>query len=167
MLKQQLGLLVLGVGAAMFARPSIAAPASISCQTDGKIPAIVAIATESDRSQAMNLLSFLPQYFSSESAVQNCQTAAATLQSLYDREEANYLASDTIDGKPTICAVERRGMSCDSQGAQLLFTLAPTVDPSQALYDMLGSQFKGTQRPDSRTVSRIYTDIKPRRWFFF
>jgi hypothetical protein len=166
MFKQQLGLLVLGIGTAMFAQPSLAAPATVSCQTDD-IPAVVAVASESGRSQKVNLLSFLPQYFSPESAVQNCQTAAATLQALYNRGQVNYLASDTIDGKSTVCAVERRGMSCDSQKAQLLFTLAPNVDPSQALYDMLGSQFKGTQRPDSRTVSRIYTDIKPRRWFFF
>lgn len=167
MLKQLLGLMVLGIGATL-AQSSNAATANISCQTDGKIPAIVAVATESGRSQEVNLLSFLPQYFPGESAVQNCQAVATTLQTLYDRQAANYLASDTINGNPTICAVERRGMSCDSQGAKLLVTLAPTVDPSQALYDMLGEGFKGTQRPDSRTVSRIYTDIKPRRqWFFF
>lgn len=166
MFERQLGLLVLGIGATL-AQPSTAATASISCQTNTSTPAIVATASESGRSQETKLLSFLPKYFSPEAAVQNCQTAATTLQALYDRDRANYLASDTIDGKPTVCAVERRGLSCDSQGARLLFTLAPTVDPSQALYDMLGSQFKGTQRPDSRTVSRIYTDIKPRRWFFF
>jgi hypothetical protein len=160
------GLLVLGA-ATVVAQPSTAATANISCQTSANPPAVVATVSEQGRSQAIEMINFLPEYFSPEAAAQNCQTAASTLKALYDRDRANYLASDTIAGKPTVCAVERRGMGCDSDGARVLFSFDRAVDPSQALYDMLGSQFKGADRPDSRTVSRIYTDIKPRPWWFF
>jgi hypothetical protein len=78
----------------------------------------------------------------------------------------NYLASDTVKGKPVICAVERRGLSCDSYNSDILFSLDRSISPSELLYNMLGEDFKGSKAPSARTVSRIYTDLRPLWWPF-
>lgn len=117
-------------------------------------------------SQKTEILSFLPKYFSPEEAFVNCQNTARSLQDYYTKGEMNYLASDTINGKPVICAIERRGISCDGYRSEILFTLNKPVNPSQLLYDMLGGNFKDSQIPSSRTVSRIYTDLRPNWWPF-
>ena len=117
-------------------------------------------------SRKTEILSFLPQYFSAEEAADNCRQTALSLQSYYSQDKMNYLASDTINGKPVVCAVERRGISCDGYRSEILFSLDKTVNPSQLLYDMLGGNFKDNQIPSSRTVSRIYTDLRPTWWPF-
>ena len=149
------------------AQPSAASTVNVSCLTTSEAPQVVADAARQDRSKQVIMLTFLPEYFSEQIAVQQCQTTAVTLQQLYEDGGAEYLASDTLNGLPTVCSVERRGMGCNSYGAQVLFTLNNTVDPSQALYDMLGSNFKQSERPDPRTVSRIYTRIGTRGWWIF
>lgn len=159
--------LTLGTTAA-FTQPSPATPVNVVCNENASPPAIMAIISDQGSSQAVTMLSFLPQYFSPQAAVENCQTTANRLQTLYSTNQANYLASDTLNQQPVICAVERRGSRCNSYSAQVLFPLEQMAEPSQALYDMLGSNFKQSQLPDLRTVSRIYTDIKPkRRWWLF
>ncbi|MEM6614337.1 MAG: COP23 domain-containing protein [Cyanobacteria bacterium P01_C01_bin.72] len=139
---------------------------SITCQQQESVPTVIAILSNQDVSQATPLLSFLPQYFEAAQASQYCQSAAAKLQTYYSQERMNYLASDTIAGKPVVCAVERRGLSCDSYSSDILFSLSQAVSPTELLYNMLGSEFKGSKAPSSRTVSRIYTDLRPLWWPF-
>ena len=151
-----------------FAQPSSASTVNVSCQATATAPQIIASSTKRNRTKQLPMLTFLPEYFSKQEALQQCETTATTLQALYRNGGAEYLASDTLNGLPTVCSVERRGMTCDSFGAQVLFTLGETVDPSQALYDMLGSNFKQAERPDPRTVSRIYSRINHSRgWWPF
>jgi hypothetical protein len=160
---------MLALGAlAVFTQPSMADKVNVTCQADGSAPTIKASISEgsASKSEDISILSFLPQYFSLEDAVQNCQKTAQILQSLYSSGDANYLATDKLNAKPVVCAVGRRGIGCDHYSAEILFALDPTVNPSQALYEMLGSPFKQAQPPDIRTVSRIYTDIKPSWWPF-
>ena len=151
-----------------FTQPSPATPVNVACNQNARTPSIVLTVSDRDPSQEVKMLSFLPKYFSPQAAVENCQTTAKILQALYNTNKANYLASDTLNKQPVICAVERRGVRCDSYSAQTLFIIDEATEPSQILYDMLGSEFKRSQLPDLRTVSRIYTDIrenikKPRR----
>jgi hypothetical protein len=117
-------------------------------------------------SQKTKILAFLPEYFSPKTAAVNCQKTALLLQEYYSQGKMNYLASDTINGKPVVCAVERRGISCGGYSSEILFSLTKTVNPNQLLYDMLGENFKDSQMPSSRTVSRIYTDLRPTWWPF-
>ena len=142
----------------------------VVCDTNYVAPTVTATlshSTETEKiSQKTEILSFLPKYFSSEEALANCQKTAESLQGYYARGEMNYLASDTINGKPVICALERRGISCDGYRSEILFTLNKPVNPSQLLYNMLGGNFKDSQIPSSRTVSRIYTDLRPTWWPF-
>lgn len=149
------------------AQPSSASTVNVSCLTTSAAPQVVASATQQDNTEQVTMLTFISEYFSEQDALQHCQSTATSLQQLYNDGGAEYLASDTLDGLPTVCSVERRGMACDSYGAQVLFTLNEAVDPSQALYDMLGSNFKQAERPDPRTVSRIYTKINTRGWWPF
>ena len=166
--------IALGMTIANSDRVLAANSVEVSCQTDSSVPTVVATLSttgqaspEGDRrSQTSSILSFLPEYFSSESALANCQKTAASLHSYYSQGEMNYLASDTIDGKPVVCAVKRRGFRCDSCSSDILFALEKTVSPTKLLYDMLGNNFKGSQPPSSRTVSRIYTDLRPNWWPF-
>jgi hypothetical protein len=144
--------------------------ANITCNLQASTPVIMATVSKQNHSKEITMLSFLPQYFSPEAATENCQTTAQTLQALYNSGRMNYLASDTLNGQPTVCAVETRGVVCDSNSpqTQILFSFQPGVDPTQGLYDMLGSQFKeSSPKPDSRTVSRIYSDFKPRNWLLW
>ena len=144
----------------------------VTCNTQTSVPTVTATLSnqssiESEQNfQSTTILSFLPQYFSSESALTNCQKTAASLQDYYNRDKMNYLASDTIDGKPVVCAVERRGIKCDGYSSEILFSLEHSVNPTTLLYDILGKDFKGSQVPSSRTVSRIYTDLRPIWWPF-
>ncbi|KAB8331906.1 hypothetical protein SD80_020505 [Scytonema tolypothrichoides VB-61278] len=163
-------MLALGFVASL-TQPSTANTANITCNTNASIPTVIASPAEQGTGKDVTILSFPPQYFSPKDAVQNCQNAAKTLQTLYSTDRANYLTNDKVNSKPVVCVVERRGLGCDRDNAQVLFTLASGVNSSQALYEMLGSNFKQAQPPDARTVSRIYSDIKPksngRRWWFF
>ncbi len=149
----------------IFPQPSQAVTQiDITCDTQANTPTVLGVVSNEYRSQNTEILSFLPKYFSPETALQQCQTTASTLQQLYGSGEMNYLASDTLDGKPTVCVVERRGVGCDRYNSQILFTLNKSVDPSQVLYDMLGEGFKQSQLPTNRTVGRIYTNIRPSWW---
>jgi|GEM_PF-1600952 len=146
----------------------------VSCDTSTSVPTIVATLSSQGqsevqaerRSQTSSILSFLPKYFDRESAVAQCQKTATSLDSYYSQGTMNYLASDTVNGKPVVCAVQRRGVRCNSYSSDILFSLEKTVNPIELLYDMLGENFKGSQPPSSRTVSRIYTDLRPNWWPF-
>ena len=140
----------------------------VACKVNGSTPTIVANVTEEGTAKEANILQFLPQYFSPEDAINKCQTTASKLDELYNNDSISYLASDTLsDGQSVVCAVTRRGSGCDSYSSEVLFSLAQGTDPSLALYDMLDNSIKQSYpRPDSRTVSRIYTDITPSVWNF-
>ena len=138
----------------------------VSCDRQGSVPTVIATLSSRGTSQVVSILSFLPQYFSSKTAVSTCQNTADKLHTFYNQERMNYLASDTIDRQPVVCAVERRGVSCDSYSSEVLFSIAKPVNPSELLYNMLGENFKGSQIPPSRTLSRIYTELRPSWWFF-
>ncbi|MBW4630789.1 MAG: COP23 domain-containing protein [Iphinoe sp. HA4291-MV1] len=162
-------MLVLGFVVSL-TQPSTANTANISCNTNASIPTVIATSTEQGIGKDVTILSFLPEYFSPKDAVQNCQNTAKTLQTLYNTNRANYLTNDKVNSRSVVCVVERRGIGCDRDSTQVLFTLGSTVNSSQALYQMLGSNFKQAQPPDARTVSRIYSDLKPKshsRWWFF
>ncbi|MGH8001404.1 MAG: COP23 domain-containing protein [Brasilonema sp.] len=163
-------MLALGFVASL-TQPSTANTGNITCNTNASIPTVIASPAEQGTGKNVTILSFLPEYFSPKDAVQNCQNTAKTLQNLYKTDSANYLTNDKVNSKPVVCVVERRGLSCDRENAQVLFILGSTVNSSQALYQMLGRDFKQPQPPDARTVSRIYSDIKPksngRRWWPF
>lgn len=138
----------------------------ISCNTETDTPNVVASFTQGDKSIEAIMLRFLPQYFSSQAALENCQATADTLQTLYQADEMKYLASDIQKDHPVVCAVARRGIGCNHYNAQLLFSVEQQVSPAQILYDMLGDDFKQSELPVPRTVSRIYTDLKPAWWPF-
>ncbi|NJM70845.1 MAG: hypothetical protein HC862_11785 [Scytonema sp. RU_4_4] len=153
---------------ASLTQPSTASSLNIACNTNASTPTVIATVTEDRTAKNITILNFLSQYFSPEDAVQNCQKTAKVLQHLYNTNYANYLTNDKLNSQPVVCAVERRGIDCNHDSAQILFTLNPTANSSQALYEMLGSDFKQAQPPDARTVSRIYSEIKPRKsWWFF
>lgn len=166
--------IIFGVIGLHSGRANAASGVEVVCDTNLSAPTVTATlsnpASSSNQteqvSQKTEILSFLPEYFSPEEASTNCQKTAQSLQSYYAKGEMNYLASDTINGKPVVCAVERRGISCDGYRSEILFSLNKSVNPSQLLYDMLGGNFKDSQIPSSRTVSRIYTDLRPTWWPF-
>ncbi|MFB2768132.1 COP23 domain-containing protein [Pelatocladus sp. BLCC-F211] len=150
---------------AVVAQPSkVAYTMKVTCKTDTATPTVVASFSEQKNVKDLTILSFLPEYFSSQAAVQNCEKTAKTLQALYQTGRAKYLTNDKSNAQPVICAVERRGIGCNHYSAQVLFALDEKVNSSQALYQMLGSDFKQSQPPDSRTVGKMYTDIKPSWW---
>jgi Circadian oscillating protein COP23 len=139
---------------------------SVTCEQRSSVPTVVATLVNKSVSQKMPILSFLPEYFATTQALAQCQSTADQLHSFYNQNRMNYLASDTIEGKPVVCAVERRGLGCDSYNSDVLFSLNQPVPPSELLYNMLGNDFKGSNIPSSRTVSRIYTDLRPLWWPF-
>lgn len=151
---------------ATLAKPGNASTFDVACKADGDTPTIVASVIEKGTAKEDTILQFLPEYFSSNDAISNCQATANKLQELYKTDNISYLASDTINnGQSVVCAVTRRGSRCDSYSSEILFTLAKGTDPSSALYDMLDNGIKQSHpRPDSRTVSRMYTDITPSFW---
>ena len=146
----------------------------VICDTTLDSPTVTATLSNPDSSlskadrvdRKTEILSFPSQYFSTEEASVGCQKTAKSLQNYYSNNRMNYLASDTINGRPVVCAVERRGISCDGYRSEILFSIDKPVNPSQLLYDMLGGNFKDAQIPSSRTVSRIYTDLRP-SWLRF
>ncbi|MEL6930048.1 MAG: COP23 domain-containing protein [Cyanobacteria bacterium J06600_6] len=153
-------------GSTFFAKPAAANLVSVSCEQQASVPTVTATLSNHSVSQMTSVLSFLPQYFDSEKAVKLCQSTAKKLHTFYGENRMNYLASDTLNGQPVVCAVERRGLSCDSYNSDILFSLERSISPTELLYNMLGDNFKGSQPPSSRTVSRIYTDLKPLWWPF-
>ncbi|BAZ45588.1 hypothetical protein NIES4102_26140 [Chondrocystis sp. NIES-4102] len=138
----------------------------VTCDQQTSTPTVIATFSNQKQSQVTPILSFLPQYFSPEAATVNCLSTATKLNAFYNQNQMNYLASDTVKDQPVVCAVERRGLSCDSYNSEVLFALNKPVSPTKLLYDMLGENFKGSQLPSSRTVSRIYTDLRPFWWPF-
>ncbi len=154
------------LGLALFPQKSQAASeVSVTCNQD-EVPAVIATLSNHETSQVTQILSFLPQYFSKQEALSHCQTTAEKLNAFYSENRMNYLASDTIREKPVVCAVERRGLGCDSYNSVILFSLQESVSPTELLYNMLGENFKGSQLPSPRTVSRIYSDLRPFWWPF-
>lgn len=151
----------------LFSLPGKAANTiKVSCDRHEAIPTVTITLSKQDYSQTSSILSFLPKYFSLSEAENKCQSTAQKLQTLYSQGRMNYLASDTVGQKPVVCAVERRGLKCNSYGSQMLFSLNQPVNPTELLYDMLGDNFKGSRPPSSRTVNRIYTDLRPPWWPF-
>jgi hypothetical protein len=148
------------------AQPSSAATVQVTCQTNTNTPTVVLSPDKADTKQSIAFLNFLPKYFSPQDAVQNCQSTARNMQVLYATGSGKYLTTDKVNGRSVVCTVERRGMSCDHDNAQVLFSLRPSDNPTQALYDMLGNDFKPAKPLDSRTVGRIYTATKPFWWPF-
>ncbi len=138
----------------------------ITCDRQADVPTVIATLSNQKAAQITPILSFLPQYFSAQEASVLCSNTAEKLNAIYSQDQMNYLASDTVDAKPVVCAVERRGLACDSYNSQMLFSLNEPVNPTELLYNMLGNNFKGSQLPSSRTVSRIYTDLRPLWWPF-
>jgi hypothetical protein len=155
-----LSLVALGV----FTQPSTANNIKVTCDTDSPTPMVKASFFKNNSSKNITVLNLLPEYFSPSEAVQNCQDAASRLQSLYDMGSGNYLTTEDINGTPAVCAVKRRGTGCDHYGSRVLFTLKKKDNPSQALYNMLGSDLKQFSPLNSRTLGRIYADIKPSFW---
>lgn len=148
----------------VFAQPSSANTINFSCDTQNSTPMVMATFSAENSSKNLTILNFLPEYFSSSEAVKNCQHTASSLQSLYDLGNAHYLTADNLNGEPAVCAVERRGTGCDHYNAQVLFTLNQEDNPSQVLYNMLGSNLKQSSPLNSRTLGRIYSEIKPSFW---
>ena len=138
----------------------------LSCDLQGSIPTVAITFTKRSSSQTSPILSFLPSYFSSKEVEAQCQSTAKKLNALYSNGRMKYLASDTIAQKPVVCAVERRGMRCNNYSSEILFESNKSVDPTELLYNMLGDNFKGSDPPSSRSVDRIYTDLRPQWWPF-
>lgn len=154
-------------GSVFLALPSQAnSLVNVTCEQKASVPTVIATLSNQNVSQVTSILSFLPQYFATPQAIKQCQNSADKLDAFYNQNRMNYLASDTIKGKPVVCAVERRGLSCDSYNSKVLFSLNQPISPGELLYNMLGEDFKGSKAPSSRTVSRIYTDLRPLWWPF-
>ncbi|BAY23159.1 hypothetical protein NIES2100_29230 [Calothrix sp. NIES-2100] len=158
-------ILALGAVAALSA-PSKASNVQVTCKTNASTPTVVLTLIQAGTAKDYTMLKFIPKYFSSTDAVEDCQNTAKTLQNIYDTGSSKYLTTDKLKNQPVVCAVERRGIGCDHYSAQVLFSLKPADNPSQALYEMLGKDFKQAQRPDVRTISRTYTETKPFWWPF-
>ncbi len=146
--------------------PSRANSVQITCKTNDSTPKVILSLAKNGTPKDYMMLNFLPKYFSAVNAVQNCQNTAKSLQAVYDTGSPKYLTADRLNDQPVVCAVERRGIGCNHYSAQVLFFLKPVDNPSQALYEMLGSDFKQAQRSDTRTLSRTYTDTRPFWWPF-
>lgn len=158
-------ILALGVVAA-FSAPSKASNVQVSCRDNASTPTVIVTLNKEGTSKNYSILNFLPKYFSNAEAVQNCQNAAKTLQTIYDSGSSMYLTSDKLNEQSVVCAVERRGIGCNHHSAQILFSFQPTNNPSQVLYEILGNDFKQARRSDMRTVSRTYAETKPWFWPF-
>ncbi|MBD2446489.1 hypothetical protein H6G76_04810 [Nostoc sp. FACHB-152] len=153
---------IIALGAvATFSKPSKANSVEVSCQANASTPKVIVTLSKEGTAKDYPILNFLPEYFSPQDVVQSCQKAAKGLQAIYDAGSSMYLTSDKLNEQSVVCVVERRGIGCNHYSAQILFNFQPTDNPSQALYEMLGSDFKQAQRPDARTVSRTYTDTRP------
>ncbi|MFN6568139.1 COP23 domain-containing protein [Dendronalium sp. ChiSLP03b] len=158
-------ILALGAIAALSA-PSTASNVQVTCKTNASTPMVIVTLVKDGTAKDYPILKFIPEYFSDADVVQNCQNAAKNLQVAYNTGDFKYLTTDKVNDRPVVCAIERRGIGCNHYSAQVLFSFKPTSNPSQALYEMLGSDFKQAQPPDVRTISRTYTDTKPFWWPF-
>ena len=151
----------------LFSKPAEATNSmDISCDRENSVPTVVITFSKHNSSQTSPILSFLPQYFPSQKVENECQNTAQKLKAIYSMGRMKYLASDTIEQKPVVCAVERRGLRCDNYSSEILFSSNKPVDPTELLYNMLGDDFKGFHQPSSRSVDRIYTDLRPQWWPF-
>lgn len=140
---------------------------SVACQQQTSVPTVTVTLSHQNVSRVTSILSFLPQYFEAIEGLNLCQSTAEKLNAFYNGySKINYLASDTLEGRAVVCAVERRGVGCDSYNSQVLFSVNQAISPTELLYNMLGKDFKGSRIPSSRTISRIYTDIRPMWWPF-
>ncbi|MCF2149506.1 COP23 domain-containing protein [Desmonostoc muscorum LEGE 12446] len=158
-------ILALGVIVAVSA-PSRANSVQVTCKTNASTPKVILSLVKDGSPKDYMMLNFLPKYFSTVNAVQNCQNTAKTLQNIYDTDSSKYLTADKLNEQSVVCAVERRGIGCNHYSAQVLFILKPVDNPSQALYEMLGSDFKQAKPSNLRTLSRTYTNTKPFWWPF-
>ncbi|MBD2355345.1 hypothetical protein H6G41_12065 [Tolypothrix sp. FACHB-123] len=158
-------ILAMGAIAAMSA-PSKANDFQVSCKVNASTPTVILTLVQAGTTKDYTILNFLPQYFSPTDAWQKCENTAKTLQNLYETGSSKYLTTDKLNNQPVVCAVERRGIGCDHYSAEILFSFKSSENPSQALYEMLGRDFKQAQRPDVRTISRTYTETKPFWWPF-
>ncbi len=146
--------------------PSRASSVQVSCKTDTTTPKVIVSLVKDGSTQSYTILNFLPKYFSAMNGVQNCQNTAKSLQNIYETGDSEYLTGDRLNDQSVVCAVERRGIGCNHYNAKVLFTLKPVDNPSQALYEMLGSDFKQAKPSNTRTLSRTYTNTKPFWWPF-
>jgi hypothetical protein len=153
------------VGAiALFSQASKASEVQVTCMTDASTPRVIISLNQQGTTKDYTILKFVPEYFSPTDAGENCQHTAQKLQAMYDTGSSRYLTTDKLNEQPVVCSVERRGIGCNHHSAEILFSLNPTVNPAQALYEMLGSDFKQAQRLNTRTISRTYTDTRPIWW---
>ena len=151
----------------LFSRPVKAANRiELNCISQDSVPTVAITFYKQNSSQTSPILSFLPQYFSSKEAKERCQSTAKKLNAAYSKGRMKYLASDTIANKPVVCAVERRGLRCDNYSSEIIFSSDKPINPTELLYNMLADDFKGSNPPSSRTIDRIYTDLRPQWWPF-
>jgi hypothetical protein len=153
--------IMLGTLAAL-CQPTLAKQVSVVCDYSGVTPKIVATAEREN----VTVLQFVSEYFSPQKALQNCQSTAQKLQTLNLTDNSKYLTSGLVDRLPVVCAVAQRGSSCNSNSAEILFSLETQTEPIQAFYQMLGKDLKSSQLDNPRTVGRIYADIRPDWWRF-
>ncbi|BAZ49019.1 hypothetical protein NIES4103_16300 [Nostoc sp. NIES-4103] len=158
-------ILTLGAVAAL-SMPSRASNVQVTCKTNTSTPTVIVTLVKDGIAKDYPIFNFISQYFSATDAVQSCQNAAKSLQVAYDTGSSQYLTTDKLGDQPVVCAIARRGIGCNHYSAKVLFSFKPTDNPSQALHEILGSDFKQAQRPDVRTISRTYTDTKPFWWPF-
>ncbi|BAZ41352.1 hypothetical protein NIES4101_73180 [Calothrix sp. NIES-4101] len=158
---------ILALGAlAGFSQPSTASQVQVSCKSDNSTPKVIISLSKEGTTRDYTVFNFLPQYFSATDVVQNCQKIAKDLQTLYETDNFQYLTADKLNNQSVVCAVERRGIGCNHYNAKVLFSFRGDDNPSQGLYEILGSGFKQAQPPDARTISRTYTATKPGWWPF-
>ncbi|MBD2436616.1 hypothetical protein H6G69_07355 [Nostoc sp. FACHB-110] len=159
---------IVALGAvATFSTPSQANNrVQVTCQANTNTPKVIVTLNKEGTVKDYPILNLLPKYFSSTNALQTCENAAKGLQAIYNADSSMYLTSDKLNNQSVVCAVERRGIGCNHYSAQFLFSFPSTSNPSQALYEMLGKDFKQAQSSNVRTVSRTYTDTRPWFWPF-
>ena len=126
----------------LFSEPSSANTIEFTCNSSDTI--VATAIDENGKSDSVEILSFPSEYFSSSTqAQQNCQETATTLESDYNNDSLGFLYSGFVDGDPALCMVPELGDTCSSSNT--LFNLKQNADPKKALYDMLGSGFKGDE----------------------
>src|SRR5690349_7333052 len=123
-------ILALGAIAALSA-PSKASNVQVTCNTNSSTPTVILTLVQAGTAKDYTILNFLPAYFSSVDAVQNCQNTAKSLQTSYDTGSSKYLTTDKLNNQPVVCAVERRGIGCDHYSAEVLFSFKSSENPSQ------------------------------------
>jgi hypothetical protein len=144
---------------ALLSQPASASQTiAYSCDISSGTPAIVGTVTdENGRSDSIEILSFLPEYFSSTEVVQVCQQTANTLQSYYQNNNLGFLTYGLVEDRPSICMTEL-GDACNS--SNILFNINENFDLDEAFENMLSSPFKEGEQ--FRGVLPAYTNIQPR-----